>query len=366
MNPSLISISTVNSANTARQSILVVRLSAIGDIVFASPLIHALRLRYPAAHISWLVQPESSALLEHHPELDEVIVWPRGEWAALWRGRRWLALWRAVRQFRAVLRARRFDLALDVQSLLKSGFLTWLSGAERRIGLGSREGSRWLMTRVIGKGGDPRRIGSEYLHFAQQLGLPVDGFEMQIGLGEADTVHVQNLLREQRLEAGFVVICPFTTRPQKHWFDAEWRRLIAAVQREWSLPVVMLGGPGDRAAAQAIADGNPDGLINLTGQTSLRQAAAIIARASLVVGVDTGLTHMGIAMNRPTLSLFGSTRPYLDTTHANARVLYHALDCSPCKRHPTCHGAFDCMRAIRVEEVMESAERLPGFRGTDG
>ncbi|MCU7936281.1 MAG: glycosyltransferase family 9 protein [Candidatus Thiodiazotropha sp. (ex Dulcina madagascariensis)] len=342
-------------------SILIVRLSAIGDIVFASPLIHALRLRYPSARISWLVQPESKSLLEHHPDLDEVIVWPRGEWEALWKARQWLGLWRAVRQLRNRLTASGFDIALDVQGLMKSGFLTWLSGARERIGLGSREGSQWLMSRVVEKGGEARLIGSEYRYFAQQLGLPVDPFEMHIGLSDADSAFADELIKRQGLESGYVVVCPFTTRPQKHWFNASWRRLIDAIEQQWGLRLVMLGGPGDREASGAIASGRSSALVNLVGETSLPQAAAVIAQAGLVVGVDTGLSHIGIAMNRPTLCLFGSTRPYLDTTRENARVIYHQRQCSPCKRKPTCHGAFDCMADISVEEVMATAARLPGF-----
>jgi heptosyltransferase I len=246
---------------------------------------------------------------------------------------------------------------------MKSGFLTWLSGAGQRIGLGSREGSRWLMTRVFNKGGEPRRIGSEYLQFARDLELPVEPFEMQIGLSEADRAKAASLVETHGLERGFVVICPFTTRPQKHWLTESWCRLIDEVGHQWELPVVMLGGPGDREAAGDIFCSKPARLVNLVGETSLREAAAIIALANLLVGVDTGLTHMGIAMNRPTLSLFGSTRPYLDTTHDNARVIYHPRDCSPCRRNPTCQGAFYCMVDITVEEVMARAADLPGFVG---
>jgi heptosyltransferase I len=353
----------VIDSDPQRPAILIVRLSAIGDIVFASPLIHALRRRYPQARISWLAQPESAALLEHHPDLDDVIVWPRGEWTLLWKQRQWLALFRAIRRFRGMLRRQGFDMALDVQSLMKSGFLTWLSGARQRIGLGSREGSQWLMTRVIDKGGDAGRISSEYLHFAQQLGLPTDDFEMQVGLSDADRIAAEALVRKHALTQGYVVICPFTTRAQKHWFNASWRRLIDEVERQWGLPVVMLGGPGDREASESIVGSKPVRLVNLVGATSLREAAAVIACASLVIGVDTGLTHMGIAMNRPTLGLFGSTCPYLNTGHENARVIYHRRDCSPCRRNPTCEGAFHCMAEIGVDEVMTAAVSLPGFVG---
>ena len=339
-------------------TILIVRLSAIGDIVFASPLIEALRSRYPNARIFWLVQSGMQPLLELHPGLDGVIQWPRGHWQGLLRQRKWLEWFREVRQFRQMLRRYRFDLSLDVQGLLKSGVLAWLSGAPERIGLGSREGSQWLMTRVIDRGGDSKRIGSEYLHLARELGLASESFEMQVAIDRADADYVEGFIKDHQLEQGYVAICPFTTRPQKHWFDERWVELTSRLLERFAMPVVMLGGPGDREAAAFISDQLEAGLIDQVGVTGLRQAAALIKGSSLLIGVDTGLTHMGIAFNRPTLCLFGSTCPYLDTTHDNVLVLYHKLDCSPCKRNPTCDGRFDCMRAITVDEVLARADGL--------
>ncbi len=338
--------------------ILVVRLSAIGDIVFASPLISALRARYPLALIDWLVQPESRSLLEHHPDLNEVIVWPRGEWQQLLKERRWYTLWCEIKRFRKELRSLDFDLAIDVQGLLKSGVLAWLSGARERVGLGSREFSQWLMTRVVDKSGDSKRIGSEYLKLAQELGLPIDNFKMQVELDKSDVAYAQYFIDERGLQAGYVIICPFTTRLQKHWIETYWVELIPHLEATFGMPVVMLGGPGDAEAAQHIESRLTSGLINQVAVTSLRQAAALIKYSELIIGVDTGLTHMGIAFIRPTICLFGSTCPYLDTTHDNAVVLYHKLDCSPCRRNPTCNGRFDCMRAITVDEVLEQAQRL--------
>ena len=406
---------------TPPSRILVIRLSAIGDIVFASPLIAALRRAYPQAHLAWLAQPECEPLLRHHPDLDQVITWPRGEWRALWRERRWGELARRIRAVRADLRRQGFDQVLDLQGLLKSGLLAWLSGARERVGLGSREGSQWLMTRVVPRGGNPRAIGSEYRFLAERLGLPLDGFAMTLVPGAEARAFARDLILQQGLGSGYVVICPFTTRPQKHWFEERWAELAARLRRELDLPVLMLGGPADRAAAERIAahyrtwhansqgyqpstggsiaprptEGNSgvplpepaagtarygtvvsgsvpgqrpkDGaswsgvadLINLAGDTSLLQAAALIEHSKLVIGVDTGLSHMGIAFGRPTLLLFGSTRPYLDPGRANARVLYHLLPCSPCKRRPTCGGRHDCMRQIGVDEVLAAARDLP-------
>jgi len=339
-------------------AILLVRLSAIGDIVFASPLVAAFRRAYPEIHIAWLVQPEYRFLLEHHPDLDEVITWPVREWYALWRRRRFGSLARAFRAFCKHLHARRFDLAMDLQGLLKSGLVTRLSGARERIGLGSREGSRWLMTRIVPRGGDSKRIGSEYLFLAQSLGLPTHDFSMAVPYGPKATDFARELIEREGLNRGFAVICPFTTRPQKHWFDPRWAELADRLQTRPGLPVVMLGGPGDREAAGRIRDLATDGPLDLVGRTTLSQATALIAESALLVGIDTGLSHMGIAFDRPSLLLFGSTCPYLDTTRANAQVLYHRLECSPCKRRPTCNGAFTCMQSITVDEVLDAAKYL--------
>jgi heptosyltransferase-1 len=344
----------------APERILLVRTSAIGDIVFASPLIAAFRRARPQAHIAWLAQAECAPLLVHHPDLDEVIVWPLRAWKNLWHERRWLDLLSAVRVFRAELRTRRFDLAVDLQGLLKSGLLTRLSGAVTRIGLGSREGSQWLMTRVVARGGRPDLIGSEYRYLAESLGLPVADFGMAIHYGPGEAAFAEALIERQHMTGGYAVVCPFTTRPQKHWLEDRWAALARQVREELGLPVLMLGGPGDREAAARIRSLADGALIDLAGETSLLQAAALIDRSDLLIAVDTGLGHMGIAFGRPSLLLFGSTCPYLDTARANARVLYHRMPCSPCRRKPTCDGAFTCMRAIEVDEIMDNARALLG------
>ena len=341
--------------------ILLVRLSAIGDIVFASPLVAAFRRAWPDAHIAWLVQPECAPLLHHHPDLDEVIEWPLGRWRAHWRAGRPLRLLSEAREAIAELRARRFDPAVDLQGLLKSALPVRLSGAAERVGLGSREGGPMLMTRLVDKGPDSPQIGSEYLHFAQILGLPLNGFAMAIHYAAEDAAAAEALIAEQRLAAGYVVICPFTTRPQKHWFAERWVELARRVRAETGLSVAMLGGPGDRAAAARIALDAGDAVVDLTGRTSLLVAAALIDRSRALIGVDTGLSHMGIAFRRPSLLLFGSTCPYLDTTRPEARVLYHRRDCSPCRRRPTCGGDFHCMRDIGVDEVLDALHALPGL-----
>ncbi len=338
---------------SSAQNILIIRLSAIGDVVFASPLIKALRRRYPDANISWLVEPAAAPLLHNNPDIDEVIVWPKSEWKQLWKQRKYITLLKALGLLRKHLKAKNFDLAIDLQGLLKSGIWALWSDAPVRIGLGSKEASARFMTQVISRQGDDPRIGSEYYHLALQMKLDVGDFSMDIALSDEDEAYAA----EFRSQGEYAVICPFTTRPQKHWVASRWPELARQIMAQLGVPVIMLGGPGDVAAAAPLQAAN-DKIINLVGKSSLTQTAAIIKQSSLLVGVDTGLTHMGIAFNVPTLALFGSTCPYRDTTRENARVLYPKMECSPCRRNPVCDGDFSCMKKITVDTVMQNIREV--------
>lgn len=336
--------------------ILIIRLSAIGDIIFSSPIIHALREKYPEAHISWLVEPGMQDLLSAHNELDEIIIWRKSEWKKLLKQKQYRTLLTELRTFIRQLRSDRYDMAIDMQGLLKSGIWARLSGARRRVGLGSKEGSQYLMTEVIPKPNDDNRIGSEYRELARVLGLKNKPFPMHLGISAEAEDKARHLIDNIGLKKGYIVFCPFTTRPQKHWFNDAWQTLEALITDQIKLPVVILGGPSDREAAAELC--HIPRMINLAGTTTLQEAAAIIRGAAGVVGVDTGLTHLGTAFERPTVCLFGSTCPYLQTDSEKTQIIYHALDCSPCRRNPTCDGRFDCLREITAEEVLSRLQPL--------
>ena len=186
--------------NQNAKRVLLIRLSSIGDVAMASGLIPALRGAWPDAHLAWLVEPASQDLLRHNPRLDEVIVWPKQEWKRLWRERRYRELGRRYRRFRGELRARRFDLVLDAQGILKSGLWARLARAPERIGLDSREGSRLLMTRVIQTPNDDPRLGSEYRELARALGFAEQDFVMDVAVAAADSAAVQTQLKTLGIE----------------------------------------------------------------------------------------------------------------------------------------------------------------------
>ncbi len=338
--------------------ILVVRLSARGDVVLSSPLAGALRRRFPNAHIAWAVEERTADVIRHNPHLDEVIVWERAEWKQMFRRGRWGSFLGVALDFFSELRDRRFDVAIDAQGLLRSGALAFFSGAPVRIGLGSREGSGLLMTQVVKREFFTRRIASADASFARALGLETGSFRMEVPRGADELAAVGRIVEEEGLGDGFVAACPFTTRFYKHWFEDRWSALIRQIRERAGLGVVLLGGPADRAAAERILKGGANGpvpgapLVDLVGMTTLGEASAVVSRCSVLVGVDTGLSHMAHAFGRPSVLIFGSNAPYLDPPTPDARILHSGRDCSPCWGKLTCDGRIDCMDDITVGEVL--------------
>ena len=330
--------------------ILIIRLSAIGDIVFSSPLVDALKGAYQDADIFWLAESPVVPLLQHHPHLCDVIVWPRKEWGQLFRSGRWLGLLKAIMTFRKRLRQYRFDLVIDAQGLFKSAVLAWMTGAVRRVGFVSKEPTRVLLTERIEKDAGPA-ISSEYRAMAKHLGCPSEPFPMKVFVPPAESAWSDAF----RGDVPYVAICPFTTRPQKHWPEAHWQSLAKSlVARGWR--VVVLGGPADSVSAERIFADSP--VESMVGKAALLESAALVSRADLVIGVDTGLTHMGWAFEVPTVALFGSTCPYRDLGGLRGAVLYQNMVCSPCRRKPVCGGAYDCLAGLYPDNVLESLAGL--------
>ncbi len=338
--------------------ILLIRLSAIGDIVIASLLLQAIREAAPKAHICWLVEDRFASMLEHNPNIDRLYIFPRKRWRELFRqGKVWTLLsecWTFSRQ----LRQANFDWAFDIQGLLKSGVWAWVSGAKQRVGLGSKEGSQYFMTETLSRQTQDKQLGTEYIKLAKYLGIEKADYPTGVIISEQAKTHAHQLISEYGLQNGFIALCPFTTRPQKHWFNARWSELADVLNDKLGLPIIILGSPADNDAGNEIKAASSCHIHNLCGKTSLQQAGGILSQASLVIGVDTGLTHLGIVLQRKTIALFGSTRPYFDTRSQQAKVIYNPYKCSPCRRNPTCDGRFDCMDSIHIEQIMRVADEL--------
>lgn len=337
--------------------ILLIRLSAIGDVVMSTSLIQALHARHPGSRIVWLTEEFGAELLAHHPRLDQVWILPRRSWRQSWRSGQFLRLTRDILAFHRHIRSRTFDLVLDLQGIPKSAVWTRLARARRRVILNPHDGAQFLVPeKVHPPRHHARLVCSEYRVLAEYLQLPEAAFAMSLEaspLAKAKAVQWAMHRPPPR-----VFLFPFTTRPQKHWIADYWNELGMRLHHEVKAHISVLGGPGDAETATTLIKGIPHAEVVAGPHSHLDEKMSLIPHADLCIGVDTGLTHMSLAFARPTIAIFGSTRPYLNTGSLPCIVMYDGLDCAPCRRHPTCDGRFDCMRGITVERVVQAAKSL--------
>lgn len=314
---------------------------------------------YPDAELYWLCETQNRALVEAHPDIFAVLAFDKKRWLrALSRGHI-VELRRLYNELLATCPVDGFDLIVDLQGLMKSGLLSRLLPSRRRVGFDSKEGVNWCYHERVSKILN-EDLSSEYRGMSQYLFKTTTNF--RIGIPVATALKDQVGARLNVGKVPLVVCAPFTTRPQKHWFMHHWRALIQRLIDSTHAQILILGGPSDVDVAAELCRDMPDRVLNATGNTTLVESNALISLATQFIGVDTGLSHMAVSHEVPTTLIFGSTRPYVNTFNTTTKILYEPLDCSPCKRRPTCNGKYHCMQAITPERVIASLAPALGYQ----
>jgi lipopolysaccharide heptosyltransferase II len=328
------------------RKILIVLHGSIGDVTRALPLAGILRTRFSTASLAWSVEPPSLPLVQLCPAIDDIIVYNRPAGLP------------ALVRFLCTVRARRFDLVLDLQRHLKSGFISRWSGAPYRLGFHRSDSKElnWIFNNlhIPSTGGSGPKI-LHYLKFAEFFDIPGAPMEWELRLTAEDEARAQGLLGDVHRE--LAVLFVGSRWESKQWFAAQIGATAAAIRLRYGLEVVLLGAATDRVLseeAETLAQGK---LINLTGQTTLRDAIAIIQRARFCVGPDTGLMHIAAALGIPVVSLWGATDPVRTGPYGFADLAIRGkADCSPCYRRRCAIGRV-CMLSITVDAILTMIDR---------
>lgn len=340
------------------ERLLVVLLGAIGDVVCGMPLVQRLRAAWPRTQITWAVEPAAAPLLEGHPAVDARIVFRRGQGIA------------ALGDFLRAVRDSRPDVTLDLQRHFKSGLTSWVSGAPRRIGFhwrNSREGNRLFNTESIEPVHDFTLKLTHFQRFADRLGVPPAPIDFGLAATAAEQARVAPLLAPAG--ARFAVLYVGSTWPSRQWRPAATAALSRALQAR-GLGVVLVGGPSDVPFAEQVLAADPGPVVNGVGRTALRDVIAVMERAAVAIGPDTGPMHIAAAVGAPVVALFGATSPRRSGPWGwEHLVLRGDVPCAPCylKRCPI--GQL-CMESItpamvleRVEEGLAAGAGRPGRGG---
>jgi lipopolysaccharide heptosyltransferase I len=346
----LASVSAEKERLDVPRRILIVKLSAIGDVLMATPVAKALRNAFPESYIAWAVEKKAADIVIGNPYLDEVIVWERTKGRSAVRKAASFAqgLWVLAK----TLRSRNFDVCLDLQGLLRSAVVCMLSGAERRIGFADgAEGSTWFYNEKFDPEDGALSAQQRNLDLLRKIGVVSTDTAMHMPLADEDRKFAESFFEKEGLaENKTVAFCPATTWANKHWTVEGWSAVADILLQRYSTRSVILGSAVDIPLAEKIARASQARPVIAAGQTTLKQAGAIIERCTAVIGVDTGLLHMAVALDKPTVGLFGASAWRCFPKKENFVWVAKEFSCSPCFRHPTCRNT-DCMRAITPEDV---------------
>ncbi len=304
-----------------RLKIAIVKLSSLGDVIHALPVARALRRAYPAGHLTWIVEAREYALLRDHPDLDAV----RPVDTRLWRRLILRASGaRLVRQKLARLqtriRASRFDVALDLQGLIKSGLLTAYTGAPLRIGFSPSRCREWPNCLFTNRWVTPPRAAAhvveQYLALLAPLGVTPAAPEFHIPLRPEAERRIEEFLGEQGIKRhdALVALNPGAGREEKRWPVAHLRAFAERLGAEPGVRLLLLWGPDEIHMARQIRDGLSTKAL-LAPPTDLDELASLLSRCALMVANDTGPLHLAAALGTPCLGLYGPTpaernRPY--------------------------------------------------------
>jgi lipopolysaccharide heptosyltransferase I len=330
--------------------VLIVRLGAVGDVVRTLPALRALRAAFPGAHLAWIVEDLSRPLLDGHPDLDAVIRFPRRELrnaaARPWR------LPGAVAGLARDLRQRRFDVALDFQGSLKSALLARLSGAARRVGFGrghARELSHLLYSERLALAALPLNRVERNLRLAESVGAAGGIVTLALLERPEESGRAARILDELCPDgAPAVILFPGTSRRQarKRWPAARYARLAALLRADPGAVPLVAWGPGEERLARGIVDAS-GGAAVLLPPTDLRLLAALLRRARLFIGGDTGPMHVAWAVGCPVVVLFGPTDPRLNAPPGPAHTVLRG------------GGAMEDLPAETVAAAARAALRRP-------
>ncbi len=345
--------------------ILLVRLRQIGDVVFTTPAIRALRQHFPHAHLSYVVEPAAAPVVNRNAHLDDVIVAPRavglsGLLHDIALGRR--------------LRRERYEVAIDFHGGPRASLLTWLSGAPTRIGY-QVIGRSWMYTQRVER---PRRLRPRHSvenqwDLLRPLNIsPPDRALLPVEMWTEETAarHVAERLARAGVNPSDAVVVVHVSagNPFRRWPAGHFVQLVVSLVRSGGLRVVVTSGPSEHEAAERViaqarsALGDAGSSVLACGEFSLPELRALVERAALFIGGDSGPLHIAATSPVPIVGLYGPTlpersAPWRDPRWTTMSVDAGQLPCRPCDQRACAPGDFRCLSSIRPDQVLDAALR---------
>lgn len=345
------------------QNIAIVKLSAIGDIVHALPVASALRKRYPKSHLTWIVEGKGREIVDGNPNLDEIIVFEKARWLKEfpYPHRTIPVLWNIIRFARRLHKAN-FDLVIDLQGLIKSGILTWLTGGNTRIGFSADYCRESVNTRFTNLHVTPPQedvhIIDQCLSLVRGLETDTEHKQFKIHVPEKEQEYIEKFLKknEVAIDKFLLIINPGAGWDTKQWGVENYAQLADRLIGDLGLEVIFLWGPSELDLVKSIQKKMQQQALRAC-PTTLKQSMALMQRAQLFVSGDTGPLHIAAALNIPCVGIYGPSSPERNGPYGKMhRVVQTDISCRNCFRR-FC-SSKECMKSIPVNKVIETIRNM--------
>ncbi|NLY75443.1 MAG: glycosyltransferase family 9 protein [Firmicutes bacterium] len=347
--------------------ILIVRLSAIGDVIRTLPAVHLLRRELPRAYLGWAVEDLSYNLIKGHPEIDKFFIFPKKQLQQAVKKGNFKEAKGLLNEFGAELKAERFAIAIDMQNLFKSGVVALLSGAKIRVGYGlSREGSTFFLThRIIPpyKSHHMMQFVDWQLELVKRLGVESGPVQFVLPDYTSEEETVNRFLDEQGIRGDYFCLAPGTSWPNKSWTPAGMAGLADRLSRYGK--VLLIGSELDRKIADQVLGLAQTNLVDAIGRFNLRELAVLLRKARFYAGGDTGPMHLAVAVGTQVFAWFGPTSPEVHGPYREGAVVFNLnLPCQPCNKRKC--DSKECLLGLDLETVWRKMEQFLKAPGPPG
>ena len=348
---------------SVQKQILVIRFRFIGDTILTVPFLRNLRRTEPAARITWMIAPGDAEIVRGIPYVDDFLIWDPSNGNPAGPHRSFAGKFAFVGE----LRRRQFDKVYVLKRSFSSAVLGRLSGAAERVGFDTEHRGALLTTKVPYQ--HDRHEVENFLNVLHCDGLTVTDHHLEVWLDDADRAFATDFLTKHGVRPGekIVGLHPFAANKPRAWHEDDFAAVANAVQSKYGARIVVFGGPADRELAAQMQRSISPAPVLAVGETTVRQSMALVARCALLLCNDSGVMHLGAALNIPLIALFGPQSPKkFGPWGKNCRVIYHKFPCSPCRQkfftecQPSIRGKPACLEAITVSEVLEAVDRFAG------
>lgn len=333
--------------------ILIIHLSAIGDVIHTLPAAHALRTSFPNSYLAWIVEDAGYNLIQGHPELDEVILFPKKEIKKIFKEKGFFAALKLILEFGRKIRSYHFDVVIDFHNMFKSSIIDLFSGAKVKTGFGpGREGNRFFLTHVFEHPSQPKHFVDIELELTRLLGADIHDVQFVFPDYNKETLKIDKFLAENSVNNPFFCVAPSTSPSwtNKLWTFEGMAKLIDRLSDYGS--VLIIGTESDRKIINETKKLLTTKPIDTTGLFNLRELAVLLRKASLFVGGDTGPMHLAAAMGTHTIAWMGPTKPVRNGPYPGRGVSVSlGLACQYCHKRQCPNNDNACLQNLPFDMV---------------